>query len=69
MPAPQKSDTRPLSYDSALAELQELLRQIESDDTGIDQLSQRVKRATELLDFCRQQLRKVETDIEQALIW
>lgn len=69
MPAPQKPDTRPLSYDSALAELQELLRQIESDDTGIDQLSQRVKRATELLDFCRQQLRKVETDMEQALIW
>lgn len=69
MPAPQKPDTRPRGYDSALAELQELLRQIESDDTGIDQLSQRVKRATELLDFCRQQLRKVETDMEQALIW
>ena len=68
MPTPKNPEARPLSYDSALAELQELLRQMESDDTGIDQLSQRVKRVTELLDFCRQQLRKVETDMEQVLI-
>ncbi len=57
-------DTQP-SYDAALAELQEIVRNLESDDSGIDQLAEQVKRASELLAFCRAKLRQTETEIEK----
>jgi exodeoxyribonuclease VII small subunit len=60
-PAP---DTHP-SYDAALAELQEIVRNLESDSSGIDQLAEQVKRASELLAFCRAKLRQTETEIEK----
>lgn len=56
-----------ITYDNALAELQQIVRQLEDDESGIDQLSEQVRRATELISFCRNKLRQAEIDIEK--IW
>ena len=56
-----------ITYAAALAELEEILRSIESADTNIDTLSQKVTRATELITICRSRLLKVEGEVKEIL--
>ena len=51
-------------FDQAYEELQEIVASIKDDETGIDSLSSKMKRAKELVEFCRDKLREVEEDIE-----
>jgi exodeoxyribonuclease VII small subunit len=52
------------SYESALKELQQIMVDIQSEQTGIDELSAKVARATELIAFCRERLRRTEAELE-----
>jgi exodeoxyribonuclease VII small subunit len=54
-----------LTYDAAFAELNDILTSIQSDETGLDQLSEKLKRAAELTEFCKAKLRAIELDIEK----
>ena len=60
-------ETKEISYNDALQELEAILRSIESGETDIDTLSQRVARATELIKLCRERLLKVEGEVRSAL--
>ena len=53
----------PTSYDDAWKELDSLVRDLESDDTSIDQLTEKVSRANFLVDFCKKKLRAIETSL------
>jgi exodeoxyribonuclease VII small subunit len=57
--------SKKLTYDTALAELNQILTTLQSDDTGLDQISMLVKRAAELSTFCKTKLREIEEDIEK----
>ncbi len=59
-----KSNT---SYKEAFTELENIVRQIDSDELDVDELSDKVKRATELLTFCRKKLLSTEKEIEDIL--
>ena len=52
-----------MNYDTAWAELQEIVRAIQEERTGIDELSAKIARATELIRFCRDRLRQTETEL------
>lgn len=52
-----------LTYESALAELESIVSSVERGDLPIDQLTAHLKRAQELLAFCKAQLTQVETDV------
>lgn len=52
-----------LSYEEALAELQEIVSAIESDTIGMDELSQKVKRAAELMTYCKKKLHQTKEEI------
>lgn len=54
-----------MDYDSAYTELTAILQQIQSEDTGLEQISSLLKRATELAEFCRQRLRTIEEEIQK----
>ncbi len=54
-----------MTYDSAYQELNKLLNDLQSEDTGLDDLSKKLKRAVELSEFCKIQLRSIEVDIEK----
>ncbi|MBK8514980.1 MAG: exodeoxyribonuclease VII small subunit [Saprospiraceae bacterium] len=54
-----------LTYDSAYSELNEILAALQSEETGLDQLSEKLKRAAELTEFCKTKLRSIEMDIEK----
>ena len=56
-----------LTYQSAVTELEEILSQIEHNDLQIDQLSSQVKRASELISFCKTKLKTTEEEVEQIL--
>jgi exodeoxyribonuclease VII small subunit len=52
-----------LSYELAFHELQNIIASIENDGVGIDELALKVKRAGELVQFCRVKLRAAEKEI------
>lgn len=56
-----------LSYNSAVAELESILTELESSAVDVDQLSTRLRRATELVHFCRTRLSVVEGDVNEVL--
>ena len=55
------------SYDSAYNELQTILEKISADSISIDELSAQIKRAAELIDFCKKKLRSIEQEVETHL--
>lgn len=56
-----------ITYEAALAELEEIVSMIERGELAIDQLTSHLKRAQELLAFCKTQLTQVETDVNTLL--
>ncbi len=56
-----------LNYQNALEELVQIQAQMEINQIPIDELDIAVKRATELLSFCKDKLRNIETNITDTL--
>jgi len=52
----------PLTFDQAFRDLAKLVDQIEDDKIQIDTLSERVKEANELIQFCETKLRIIEIE-------
>ncbi len=55
------------TYESALQELQQIVAQLQDEAIGMDDLSGKVKRAAELIKFCREKLRSTESEINEVL--
>lgn len=53
-----------LSYELALRELQEIVNYLQEENLGMDDLTEKVARATELLNYCREKLRETEASVE-----
>lgn len=56
-----------LKYEALMAELQAIVRKMESDELDVDQLSEQLKRAQELIKLCKDKLTKTEADIKRIL--
>lgn len=56
-----------MKYHEALTELEAIVRMIENDTPDPDELIVKVRRAAELIRFCRQRLLSTETEINQVL--
>ncbi|MFH1298051.1 MAG: exodeoxyribonuclease VII small subunit [Bacteroidota bacterium] len=55
------------TYDSAMAELTAIIRELEDETISVDKLSVKVKRAKELIRFCKEKLLKTEKEVEGLL--
>ena len=53
-----------MTYESALAELQRILQELQDEQVSIDELTDRTRRAAELIQFCRDKLRHVKADLD-----
>ncbi len=51
------------SFNEAVIEIEEILRNIENGDLDVDKLSVEVKRASELIRQCQKKLRSTEEEI------
>jgi exodeoxyribonuclease VII small subunit len=56
-----------LTYASAITRLEEIVREIESGEIDVDVLTERVRKASELIAFCKDRLRGTQKEVEEAL--
>lgn len=56
-----------LSYNEALIEIETIINKIENQELNIDELSENVKRVSELLNFCKLKLRKTEEEVQKII--
>jgi exodeoxyribonuclease VII small subunit len=56
-----------LTYQEALDEVEDILAKIENEELDIDELSEKVKRVSFLLKFCRDKLHKTNEEVEKIL--
>lgn len=52
-----------LTYETAFAELSAISKEIESETISVDELAAKVKRASELIEFCQAKLKSTETEV------
>jgi exodeoxyribonuclease VII small subunit len=64
----KKNETeKELSYEDAFIELQHIVQLIEQGNHGVDELLKMVNKASELVVYCREKLRKAEDDLNQII--
>lgn len=56
-----------LTYSSAITELEEIVNDIESGEVDVDVLTTKVKRASELIKFCKDNLRDTQKEVNKVL--
>lgn len=56
-----------MTYREAVAELEGIVRKMESDSCDIDQLSTYTTRALQLLKFCKERLFKTDEEVKRCL--
>ncbi len=61
------ADDAPEGYAAALAELDEILLDLDRDDLDLDVLAERVQRASVLLARCRSRLEAARVDVERVV--
>ena len=59
--------TESIGYAEAMTELEAILVEIEADDVDVDVLSERVKRAAELIKLCRQRIHATRVEVEDIV--
>ena len=55
------------SYRDAITEIEETIATIENDELDVDELSEKVKRVSELLVICKEKLHNTEKEVEKIL--
>ena len=56
-----------LTYSQAIARLEEIVRQIDSNELELDQLPKKIQEASEIIAFCNGKLTKADEEIEKLL--
>ncbi|MCL2027379.1 MAG: exodeoxyribonuclease VII small subunit [Bacteroidales bacterium] len=55
------------SYTEAYTELQTLVRLLENAEISVDELSEKIKSATELIKICEEKLTSAEKDVSKVI--
>jgi exodeoxyribonuclease VII small subunit len=55
------------TFNEALEELELILKEIESGEMDVDDLTSKVKRAALLLDICNKKLKKTEEELDKIV--
>lgn len=56
-----------LTFTEAKKELEAIVKAIESGEMDVDILTEKVKRASELIAFCKEKLTKTENELQKIL--
>ena len=56
-----------INYTTAFEELQQIVSDIESGEISVDELSEKVKRAAQLIRICKLKLTNTEEDVNRIL--
>lgn len=67
MAAKKTSADEPKGYAEAMAELESILREIDSNSVDVDVLSARVQRASYLVDWCTERITAAQLTIDELV--
>ena len=56
-----------LTYEAAYNELAQIAKEIENETVSVDELAEKVKRASFLIDLCQGKLRATETEVNKII--
>jgi len=56
-----------IKYSEAIEELESIVKEIENEEITIDQISEKVKRAAELIAICKKALNVTEEEVKGIL--
>lgn len=56
-----------LTYESAAEELDQILDRMKSGEIGVDELAEKVERASKLIKYCYERLDQTEKKVDQIL--
>ena len=56
-----------MTYTAAFEELKEIVDQLENDSISVDELTEKMKRATVLMKICRDKLTKTEEEVNKTI--
>ncbi|MCF0159426.1 MAG: exodeoxyribonuclease VII small subunit [Bacteroidaceae bacterium] len=56
-----------MTYSQAMEQLEKIVAQLEDNSLDIDQLSDKVKTAQQLIAFCREKLTKTDEEVKKLL--
>lgn len=59
--------SKELKYDDAFSELQQIVADLEDGEISVDDLSVKIKRASELIQLCKKKLTTTEEDVTKIL--
>ena len=59
--------SKDMTYEEALAKIQDIVGELEQKEVSIDELIKKVDLAKQLVDFCQDKLTKTEKDIEKII--
>jgi exodeoxyribonuclease VII small subunit len=63
----KKNKMEKLTFTAAKKELEAIVKAIESGEMDVDILTEKVKRASELIAFCKEKLTKTENELQKIL--
>jgi len=55
------------SYTEAFSELEKIMYKLENEEIDLDKLSEKVKRASELITNCKDKLKSTETEVDNII--
>ncbi len=55
------------SYKEAITEIEEILKQLDNNELDVDELSDKVKRVSQLVTLCKEKLHNTEQEIDKIL--
>ncbi len=61
------ANKKPKSYIEAISELNTIIEEIENNELDVDNLSKKIKNASELFEFCKNKLYKTEKEVEKIM--
>lgn len=56
-----------LTYEKAFVELRAISAEIENETISVDELAAKVKRASELIEFCQAKLKSTEAEVAKII--
>jgi exodeoxyribonuclease VII small subunit len=59
--------SKDISYNDALNELNEIAHEIENESIAVDELTTKLKRASQLITLCRAKLRLTEEEVKKII--
>lgn len=55
------------SYDKTMEEVESIVKRIESGECKIDELTDQIKKAAQLIELCRKKLQSIEEDVKETI--